>query len=73
MKIKKFIHEGVGPDGSLPDEGSVVTEGGLVIAPRNSAEAWVTLLMPRTDDGVVEGICITFDSTEEMNKTLQRS
>ena len=82
MKLRTFTHTGVKPDGTFDDKnGAVGTKGGVSMSQPSggcglegcycSEEHWLTISMPRTEDGVVMGISVTFDSLDEMNKTLR--
>jgi len=75
MKIKQFRYENVSPDGTLPNDGGAIgVNGGILnsmLICKNpkchcSDGHWISIIAPRTEDGVVEGIKIEFDSLEEM-------
>ena len=81
MELKKFKIEKVAEDGSVKDGigGSVHTEGGVTVVrgkcPMKGCHCSdgfsITLTMPRTDDGIVEGIICKFDSLKELEKHLK--
>ena len=77
-KIEKVIHEGVLPDGTFKNEpGAVVVNGSVRMSQKEggcdvkkckcSNGHWLSIVMPRTENGIVECISVTFDSQEEMN------
>jgi len=82
MKIVKFKHEGVKPDGTFYDGlGCVMVDGGINVSqPEGGCDIktctcseghWICIVAPRTDDGVVEGITVHFDDAAEMHEYFQ--
>lgn len=82
MKIRSFRHTGVKPNGTFENEaGAVVTQGRVSMSAVNggcgagncncSEGHWVSIVKPRTQEGVVEGMTIQFDDQAEMNKFLR--
>jgi hypothetical protein len=75
MKIKKFRHENVNPDGTVEGGGAVhITTGIQHSSPCECGcsgnKPFVVIGFGRTPDGIVEGLTITFDSTEEYDLFL---
>jgi len=81
MKIEKFKHENVLPDGTFINKaGEVETNGKILISKNNgscdlndckcSEGHWITIVQPRTKEGIVEGLKVKFDSKVEMQKLL---
>lgn len=79
MKIKTFKHENVLPNGTFANQnGAVEVKGVITMSKKNggcglkschcSDGHWITIVKPRTDDGVVEGIRVEFDDMTEMQK-----
>jgi hypothetical protein len=77
MKISKFKHEGVNPDGTFKDRLGAVTvegrvsmsaiDGGCGAGKCNCSEGhWISIVKPRTPEGVVEGMTVQFESHEEL-------
>ena len=82
MKITKFKHVNVKPDGTFKDQrGAVITEGAIRMSQKGggcdlkgchcSDGHWLTIVKPRTKKGVVEGTTVTFDDQEEMDVFLK--
>jgi hypothetical protein len=80
MQIEKFVHTGVKNDGTFNKAGAVVTTGSVRMSNGEgcclpnchcSDGYWVTIIMPRTKDGKVEGIQCHL-TKQEMNKLLQK-
>lgn len=81
MKIERIRHENVLPDGTFSNErGAVVTTGSVRMSQENggceietchcSDGHWLSIIQPRTDDGVVEGIKMIFNDKAEMDAFL---
>jgi len=76
MKIAHFIHTGVLPDGRVPTGGSVETKGRVAQSvPEGgcgnegcqcSPGHWISKVHPRTEDGVVFGYKVHFDTRQEL-------
>ena len=76
MKITKFKHEGVLPDGTFKNKtGAVNTIGGAIMSAGEgcglegchcSDGYWITISMPLKDE-IVEGISIHFEYKEEFD------
>ena len=81
MKITKYRHTGVLPDGVVKGGGAVHTEQMIRMSPKNggcgistchcSDGHWISIGLGRTEDGIVEGITVRFDNQKEMNKFLK--
>jgi hypothetical protein len=76
MKSFIFKHENVQPDGTFTDKpGKIVTEGEITIAsPDDGGEPGIysaTIIRPRTNDGIVEGINIYFTDKPEMDEFMK--
>ena len=71
MKFEKYKYKGVAPDGTVEDGGAVFTKGGIYIGVGKGCDQFsITVTMPRTEGGIVEGIKVTFDSRAEMLRAL---
>lgn len=79
MKIESFKWEGVKPDGTFENEaGAVETKGKIVMSQDNggcgidtchcSDGHWLTIVKPRTEDGIVEGLKVKFENKSEMEE-----
>lgn len=77
MQVKNFRHENVRPDGTFEHEaGAVVTTGRISTShPKGGCGAgrcncspghWLSVVKPRTENGIVEGYYIQFDSRKEL-------
>ena len=84
MRTEKIRHENVLPDGTFSDKrGAVETdggtrmsqpEGGCGIDTCNCSEGhWLTVIQPRTEDGIVEGVKYIFDNQEELNEFVNEN
>jgi len=74
MYFKKIRHENVLPDGTFSNQkGAVVTGGTIRMSDRKMAGDgyWLSVIQPRTEDGIVEGIEVIFGSKEEMEDFLK--
>lgn len=81
MKVEKFIHTGVKPDGTFENEAGAVHVEGLVMMGTGegcglsgchcSDGYWITIGLPRTKEGVVEGIKVRFDNKREFDKFIR--
>ena len=78
MKIESFKYEGVKPDGTfIKGAGSIHTNGRIVMSETNggcslkgcncSQGHWISIVKPRTEDGVVECVKVSFDNQAEMD------
>lgn len=77
MKINHFKHTGVSPDGKIAGGGAVTTKGRVSKSAEEggcgskgcncSPGHWISFCLPRTEDGIVEGVSIHFDNKEEMD------
>ena len=82
MKIEKFVHKGVSADGKCKDGGAVYTAGHIGMSQKNggcgettchcSDGHWISVALPRTRAGVVEGIKILFDDEAELKTFLKQ-
>ena len=79
MKIKTFRHENVLPNGTFADRDGAVEVSGKIVMSQNSGGCgldtcncseghWITIVKPRTSDGIVEGVSVKFDDMKEMQK-----
>lgn len=76
MKVEHWKHVGVNEDGVVESGGAVHTEpsvkvqrgAGCNCGTCRGAGDFIVVNMGRTDDGVVSGMTIYFDSTEELDK-----
>ena len=77
MKTEQFTHENVLLDGTFKYElGAIHTDGRMIVSQEDggcdlehckcSEGHWVTTIQPRTKQGIVEGVKITFDNKQEM-------
>ena len=76
MKITKYRHTGVLPDGVVKVGGAVHTEQMIRMSPKNggcgistchcSDGHWISVGLP-INKGIIEGIVVHFDNQEEMN------
>lgn len=76
MKIRHFTHTGVLPDGRVPTGGAVEVNGRVIQSDIKggcgskgcscSPGHWISVVHPRTDDGVVFGYTVYFDSRQEL-------
>ena len=76
MRIKTWEHTGVNKDGTCVDGGSVGTQGDIRFAKQEggcglehcncSNGHWMSIVNPRSDDGVVSGVTIHFDSNQQV-------
>lgn len=82
MKFSKIVHKNVKEDGTFIDRpGAVDTNGGIVIINGNCGTSgchcsdgyFISIFMPRTEDGIVEGIKIQFSSRKEMINHLEEN
>lgn len=73
MEINKYKHTNVSPDGIVKDGGAVGTTGGLRMSNGEGCGAkgckcsegyWISITLPRTEDGVVEGIKAQLSESE---------
>jgi hypothetical protein len=70
MLITAYRHEGVNENGTVPDGGQVITTGLVRFAKGSNDNGctnyYLSIGIPMTEEGVVEGICIRFDDKEQM-------
>lgn len=77
MRIEKYIHSNV-PNNN--QEAEVEINGGISLSQPDggcdtkgcncSPGHWVTISLPRSDDGTVEVVCVYFDNKEEMTQLI---
>lgn len=77
MDIEYFAVTGVGPDGLVQGGGAVAIDGGVRrSAPQGGCGApgcacspghWISVIQPRSEDGVVAGYTAHFSSREELD------
>jgi hypothetical protein len=83
MKIESFKWEGVKTNGTFENEaGAVETKGIIRMSHKNggcgldkcncSPGHWLMVAKPCTDDGIVEGLKVTFENKSEMDKFFKR-
>lgn len=74
MKIKKILHKNVLPNGTFSDQSGAVETRGTVRMSKNDMDDgyWMTIIQPRTEDGIVEGIQVVFDDRTEMDIFLKQ-
>jgi len=76
MKFEKIIVNNVNENGTVANDGGQIdVNGGFLNSENNPSgdnvpKHYVTLTMPRTDDGIVEGIKVMFDNLSEMERFL---
>jgi len=84
MRTEHFKHEGVKPDGTFENEpGAVITTGGVRMSANNggcgidtchcSDGHWISIISPRTEQGIVEGMKMIFDNKKEMEEYLRNN
>lgn len=82
MKIESFKWEGVKPNGTFENEaGAVETKGKIVMSDPNggcglencncSEGHWISIIKPRTEEGIVEGIKVKFENSFEMDTFIK--
>jgi hypothetical protein len=86
MEIRKFIHREVQPDGTIKNKGrqrgQIETSGGILISAKGggcgspgchcSDGHWISISLPRTKNGIVQGLTVQFDSPAEMEKFFKK-
>ena len=76
MQFKKIVHKEVKEDGTFKNEkGAVHTKGKVMFGVDdcpldNPPVYWLSVILPRTSEGVVEGIKVEFETREEMRRML---
>jgi hypothetical protein len=70
MNIKKLRYENIRPDGSSDTESGIVCVRGNISTGVDHKGRWLTAALPRTDDGVVEGVIVEFADDAEFEKFL---
>jgi hypothetical protein len=79
MKIEKILHEGVDKNGIIKEGGAVGVDGDILVGRGQgcglpnchcSEGYWLSLILPRSDKGVVEGVKVVFANKQEMDKYL---
>lgn len=79
MKIEKLRYLNVSPRGKMFSGGDVITKGDVRVSYgtgcnesscRCSEGYWLTIMVPRTSKGIVEGIKVTFKGKKEMQHYL---
>lgn len=78
MKIEKIVHENVKRNGTFEDRpGAVETDGVIRMSDGDGCGAqgchcsdghWISVFLPRNSYGIVEGIKVTFDDGNEMQR-----
>jgi hypothetical protein len=72
MKIESFKWEGVKADGAVETKGKIVMSqdnGGCGIDTCHCSDGhWLTIVKPRTEDGIVEGLKVKFENKSEMEE-----
>lgn len=80
VTFEKFQHKNVDVSGSVKGGGAVITEGAIRMSVGEgcglpgchcSEGIWITIIMPRTKDGIVEGIQVRFRNKSELNDLLE--
>jgi hypothetical protein len=81
LEIHKIVHQNVNPDGTfLNARGAVMTEGGILMSAGEGCSLpdchcsdgyWITIMLPRTKDGIVEGVTVKFSSKREFEKFMR--
>jgi len=83
-EISVYTHDHVKADGTFEDGelGAVHTEGNISISHPDggcgmpgcecSPGHWISVALPRTEDGVVRGVTFKFNSREELEEYLTR-
>jgi hypothetical protein len=75
MEITKFIHHHVSPD-KLNTHGFIAISsetGGCGEKGCHCSDGhWISIGLPRTKNGVVQGLKVQFDSPEELKKFLEK-
>lgn len=75
MEITKFVHEGVSKTGICKTGGAVITGGDVIILRGQgcglkgchcSDGYSLSIILPRTSEGIVEGIRVKFKNRQEM-------
>lgn len=81
MKITKFVHEGVARDGKCKGGGAVITEPLIRMSTGEGCGLdnchcsdgwWISIGLPRTLDGKVEGVIVHFDDQVEYDEFMER-
>lgn len=80
MKIEKYKHTGVNPDGTVKTGGAVEVNGSIKMSAENggcgmpsckcSPGFWISIAMPRRGS-TVEGIRVNFDTKKEFEDFLK--
>ena len=80
MKIETHFTKGVAPDGTVESGGAVNVNGGIRMSHIDggcgskgchcSDGHWISIIKPRTDEGIVEAVKMTFDDRAEMDHYL---
>jgi hypothetical protein len=79
MKIESFKWEGVKPDGTFEFQAGAVETKGKIVMSQNTGGCeienchcsdghWLTIVKPRTEEGIVEGIKVEFENKSEMDE-----
>jgi len=81
MKMETFETKNVAEDGTVKDGGAVITTGAIRRSHPDggcgtgncscSPGHWVSIIEPRTEDGIVKATKIHFESREEMEEYLK--
>lgn len=72
MRIEKTEFINISSDGTFSGKGGFVpTKGRVAMSKEDSDEHWVSIIRPRTKQGVVESMVVYFDNKTEMNDFLK--
>jgi hypothetical protein len=81
MVITDVIHENVDENGKTELGGAVYTNGVIIMSQENggcseptcncSNGYWITIMKPRTNDGIVSGIKVNFSNKEEYDEFIK--
>lgn len=81
MKIEKFIESHVKEDGTFDDKPGAICTGGSIRMSTGegcgvpgchcSDGFWISIILPKTEEGVVEDIKATFDTKKELTEFLR--
>ena len=80
MRIENLIHRNVQPDGTFLDhKGAVHIKGSCAISwgegcgldhCKCSPGYWISIILPRTEEGIVEVVRVKFEDLKEMENVL---
>lgn len=82
MKIETFKTKNVAEDGKVKNGGAVVTKGAIYDSAvgggcgspgcRCSDGHWISVIQPRTKNGVVEGVKFIFETEAEKHQFIEK-